>query len=117
MGEEWDILFHHVTSGDDVLYLHPASEETWDGPVEPGCWRLTEYVAIPEYYGTIPLQAGETMQADAYVYGHPDLPEDSCLPEGDYQLRTNGIAGDDEESISGGTGGTEFDWSFTLQVG
>lgn len=117
LGEERAVQFHHVTSLDDALYLHPAGEETWDGPVNPGCWQLTEYVAVPEYYGTIPLDAGETTQADAYVYGHPDLPASTCLPEGDHHLRTSGMVGNTEEAVVDDTDATEFTWEFTVRIG
>lgn len=116
LGEERDVQFHHVASAEDTLYLHPASDTTFYGPVEPGCWRLTEPVAVAEYYGTIKLPAGETMQAEAYVYAHQDLPERTCLPEGSHRLATSGVVGDEEEAVTDGTNGTEFNWSFTLQV-
>lgn len=117
LGEERDVKFHHVASADTALYLHPAGDDPWTGPVEPGCWRLTEYVAVPEYYGTVPLPAGETVTADAYVYGHPELPGDACLPAGDHRLETTGVVGADEEAVFDGAGATEFGWEFTLRVG
>lgn len=117
LGEERAVKFHHATSDDAALYLHPAGEETWTGPVEPGCWRLTDFVAVPEYYGTVPIGAGETVAADSYVYGHPDLPDGACLPTGEHRVRTTGVAGADEEAVLDEANATEFEWGFTLQVG
>lgn len=70
-GAERAVQFHHVSSLDAAVYLHPPRDETWTGPVEPGCWRLTEPVADPEDYGTIEIGAGETRGAESLVYGHP----------------------------------------------
>lgn len=117
LGEERDVQFHHVESNDDALYLHPADDASWAGPVEPGCWQMTEYVGVPEYYGTVAIDSGETLRADSYVYGHPELPEGSCLPAGEHRLDSRGIAGDDESAIFDGTDTTEFEWGFTLGVG
>ncbi len=116
MGEERAVQFHHVASAERTLYLHPAGDEAWTGPVEPGCWRLTEAVAVPEYYGTVALDPGETVRGESYVYGHPDLPEDACLPTGDHEVRTQGSVGDDEESVAGGEGAAAFEWGFTLRI-
>lgn len=114
VGEERDVQFHHVSSAAETLYLHPADGEF--GPVDPGCWQLTEAIAVPEYYGTITLDAGETVQAESYVYGHPTLPEGSCLPAGEHQLQTNGSVGpegafDNESEL------TDFEWGLHLQIG
>lgn len=117
LGEERAVQFHHVSSTEDDLYLHPATEATSDLPVQPGCWRLTEYVAVPEYYGTISLHADETVRAVSSVFGHPELPEGTCLPDGEFQLRTAGTAGDSEDAVAGGDEGTDFEWGFTLRIG
>ena len=116
VGEERAVQFHHVASEDRALYLHPAGEGAGDAPVEPGCWRLTEHVGVPEYYGTVALDPGESVRGESYVYGHPDLPADACLPAGDHRVRTQGSGGDDEEAVAGGEGGTAFEWGFTLRL-
>lgn len=117
LGEERAVQFHHVSSDGDELYLHPAGEGPWEGPVEPGCWQLTERVAVPEYYGVVPLDAGESVRGESYVYGHPELPADTCLPAGEHPVRTTGVAGADEEALDEGTHRTEFEWGFTLRIG
>lgn len=116
VGEERAVKFHHIESTDTTLYLHPASNEPWDGPVEPGCWQLTDFVAVPEYYGTIALDAGETVEAESFVYGHPDLPTGTCLPVGEHRVRMTGVAGDEEAVITDNATATEFEWGFTLRI-
>jgi hypothetical protein len=108
--------FHHVASTNDQLYLHPPGDEARTGPVEPGCWRLTEPVAIPEYYGIIEVEAGETRRAESLVYGHPGLPEGECLPAGEHRITARGVAGDDPDAIGNEERTTEFSWGFTLAV-
>ena len=117
LGEERDVQFHHVSSIERSLYLHPAGGETWDGPVDPGCWQMTEYVPIPEYYGVVTVESGEVLQAESYVYGHPELPDEVCLPEGEHHLDTSGVVGSDETAVLEGTSVTEFKWGVTLRVG
>lgn len=116
LGEERAVQFHHVASTEKTLYLHPAGGETGQSPVEPGCWQLTEYVAVPEYYGTVTLAEGETTQAESYVYGHPELSEGTCLPTGDHQIQTTGVAGDDEDAFDDESALTDFEWGFTLRI-
>lgn len=116
LGEERAIKFHHVTSADGMLYLFPAGEETWSGPVDPGCWQLTEPVAIPEYYGIETIPAGMTLSADCFVYGHPDLSPGSCLLDGDHDVETRGTAGDSEDAVVEGDDQSEFQWGLTLRI-
>lgn len=115
LAEERAVQFHHVASTNETLYLHPTGDDTWTGPVDPGCWRLTEPVHPHMYYGTITLQEGETTHAESYVYGHEHLPEGTCLPEGDHQVLISGVVGD-EESTPDGKDGTNFEWGFTLRI-
>ncbi|MFB6300419.1 MAG: hypothetical protein ABEH65_09180 [Halobacteriales archaeon] len=116
IGEERAVQFHHVASTEETLYLYPAGDGTDRGPVDPGCWQLTEYVAVPEYYGTVPIGADETIQADTYVYGHPERPAGTCLPEGDHRIRTNGVLGEDDAAFDDESELTGFKWAFTLRI-
>lgn len=113
LGEERDVQFHHAMDDDREVYLFPAGDTV--GPVEPGCWQLTEPIPIAAYYGTLPIEAGETVRAESYVYGHYDLPKAACLPEGEHRIRTTGKAG--EEEWTPGEDATEFEWGFTLRIG
>lgn len=117
IGEERAVQFHHVASTEETLYLYPAGDQPGQAPVEAGCWRLTDAVAVPEYYGRIAIDAGAAVQADAYVYGHPGLPEGTCLPDGDHRLRTTGVLGDDEAAFADESELTDFEWGFTLRIG
>jgi hypothetical protein len=117
MGEERTVQFHHVSSTDVELYLHPAGDETSPGPVEAGCWRMTEPVAVLQYYGIIEIAPGETRRAESLVYGHPNLPEGECLPPGDHRVEIEGVTGEDTEAVLDADEQTEFSWAFTLRVG
>jgi len=117
LGEERAVQFHHVTSEDDALYLLPAGDGVEEF-ADPGCWRLTDRVAVAEYYGTIPVSAGETVRAESFVLGSADLPEGSCLPQGEHRVRTSGRAAPSADGVleeSDET--TDFEWGFTLRVG
>lgn len=113
IGEERAVKFHHVSSTNQELYLHPTGGEA---PVMDGCWQLTEPVAVAEYYGTISIGAGESIQADSVVYGHQNLPANTCLPTGDHQVTTSGIAGRDEDTVLEGAPIDEFEWGFRLRI-
>ena len=116
LGEERAVRFHHVTSEDGTLYLLPAAGRVEEF-AEPGCWRLTDGVAVPEYYGTIAVPAGESITAESSVLGNVDLPEHACLPSGEHRVVTNGRAAGDADAILQGGDATEFEWGFTLRVG
>jgi hypothetical protein len=116
LGEERAVRFHHVTSEDGALYLLPAGSRVEEF-ADPGCWRLTDGVAVPEYYGTIAVPADESIDAESYVLGNVDLPEGACLPSGEHRVTTNGRVADDADAILQGDDATEFEWGFTLRVG
>lgn len=118
LGEERAVQFHHVTSDDDALYLLPAGGRAEEF-ADPGCWRLTDGVAVAEYYGTVAVPAGESIVAESYVMGSTDLPEDACLPAGEHRVRTSGRAAPDADAILEGDDDdvTDYEWGFTLRVG
>lgn len=117
LGEERAVQFHHVTSDDGALYLLPADSRA-EAFADPGCWRLTDHVTVAEYYGTIEIPAGGSVDAESYVLGSADLPEGACLPTGEHRVRTSGrAAGDTEGILDGDDSATDFDWGFTLRVG
>jgi hypothetical protein len=117
LGEERAVQFHHVTSEDDDLYLLPAGGRVEEF-ADPGCWRLTDGVAVAEYYGTVAIPAGESVGGESYVLGSFDLPEGACLPTGEHRVVTSGRAASDAESLLGGDGDARaFEWGFTLRVG
>lgn len=117
LGEERAVQFHHVTSEDGALYLLPAGGRVEEF-AEPGCWRLTEHVAVAAYYGTTAVPAGGSISAESCVLGSADLPEDACLPTGEYRVVTSGrAAASAEPLLGGGDDATDFEWGFTLRVG
>lgn len=117
LGEERAVRFHHVRSGDGMLYLLPAGGRV-EELAEPGCWRLTEGVAIATYYGTVAVPADGSVGAESYVLGSADLPEGACLPSGEHRVVTSGRAAASAESVlGGGDDATDFEWGFTLHVG
>jgi hypothetical protein len=113
IGEERAVVFHHVSSTSEELYFHPTGG---DAPVEAGCWRLTEPVAVAEYYGTISIGAGESIEAESFVYGHPNLPATSCLPPGKHQISTTGRAANDADAGFEDEEASVFDWGLALQI-
>lgn len=112
VGEERAIVFAFVSTEERPgLVLVPVDGE-YD-PVEPGCWRLAEPIAIPEYYGIVSLAPGESTERHLRVWGSPDGA--GCLPTGEFRFttryagardRTEGI---DEQAWSGR-------WGFTLAL-
>lgn len=109
IGEARAVVFEYVTAESGELITLPAGG---DYPVEPGCWRLTEGVAITEEYRTATLGPGEALSADLELYGAA-TGEDACLPVGEHEFRStysvstggdtpaNGTAGDGSDVTSG----------------
>jgi hypothetical protein len=116
LGEERAVQFHHVASEDGALYLFPTGGRVEEF-ADPGCWRLTEGVAVAEYYGTIAVPAGESITAESYVLGNVDLPESACLPSDEHRVVTNGRAAGDADAILQGDDATDYEWGFTLRIG
>jgi hypothetical protein len=117
LGEERAVQFHHVTSEDGTLYLLPDGSSP-DEFADPGCWRLTDRVAVPEYYGTIAVPAGESVVAESHVMGSADLPDGACLPSGEHRVTTSGMVAPSADDVLEDTGdATEFEWGLTLRIG
>jgi len=117
LGEERAVQFHHVTSEDGALYLLPAGSDP-EAFADPGCWRLTDRVAVPEYYGTVTVPAGRSVEAESYVMGSADLPDGASLLSGEHRIETSGLAAPSADDVLENTGdATEFEWGFTLRIG
>lgn len=117
LGEERAVRFQHVTGEDGALYLLPA-ESRGERFAEPGCWRLTDHVAVATDYGTLAVPAGGSVSAESYVLGSADLPEGACLPTGEHRVVTRGrVAASADPILGGGGDATDFEWGFTLRVG
>ncbi|WP_017342441.1 hypothetical protein [Halorubrum sp. T3] len=104
VGEGRAAHFEYVSDADDALVLLPAGGEY---PAEPGCWRLTDTIAITEEYRTFALDPGESSERLVDLYATPG--EDACLPVGEYRFETTvSVVSDDAEPQSSAT------WGFSV---
>lgn len=112
VGEERAIVFAYVSSEERPgLTLVPTDDDP--EPVEPGCWRLADAIAIPEYYGIVPLAPGERTERHLGIWGSPEA--DGCLQTGTFRFETQYAGARDR-----GEGIEDQEWSgrwgFTLAV-
>jgi hypothetical protein len=116
LGERPAVQGPHVTSQDGALYLMPVHDGKPTDLVEPGCWALTEHVAVTTEYGTVEGPAGESIASESFPYGHVDA-EIDCLAAGDHRVGVGGRAAEDPPGLPGNDDdATEFSWGFTLNV-
>ncbi len=112
VGEERDIVFAFVTSqARPGLTLLPIDDD-YDA-VEPGCWRLADPVVVPEYYGVISLDPGETTERRLGVWASPD--GSGCLPPGEFRFQTT-YAGAPDRDDAVQDPAWSGQWGFTLAV-
>jgi hypothetical protein len=112
VGEERAIVFAYVSSEDRPgLTLVPTTDEP--EPVEPGCWRLADAIAIPEYYGIVTLAPGEATERQLGVWASSD--GGACLPTGEFRFQTQYAGARDR---SEGVEDQEWSgrWGFTVSV-
>ena len=113
VGEERAIVFAYVHSvAQPGLVLLPVDGSDYPA-VRPGCWRLTDSIAIAEYYGVVDLQPGESIDRTVGVWADPEV-SSNCLPTGTYRFETTYRGGPDVETV----GEPEWDaiWGFDLRV-
>jgi hypothetical protein len=104
VGEGRAVHFEYVRDDAEALVLLPPDGEY---PAEPGCWRLTDGVAVTEEYRTFEIAAGETSRRPVDLYATPG--EDACLPVGEYRFETTlSIVSADAEPES------SAQWGFTI---
>lgn len=104
VGEGRAVHFEYVTDDAEALILLPPGGEY---PVEPGCWRLTDDIAVTEEYQTFELAAGASSSRPVDLYARPG--EDACLPVGEYRFETTlSIVSADAEPQS------SAQWGFTI---
>lgn len=85
VGEEREIVFAFVHSEHQPgIQLLPEPSSNYSS-VEPGCWRLTDGVPIPEYYGIVTLDPGESVSRVNGVWGSHEL-DQGCLPTGQFRF-------------------------------
>lgn len=112
VGEERDIVFAFVTSqAQPGLTLLPIDGD-YDA-VEPGCWGLADHVVVPEYYGVVSLDPGETTERRLGVWASPD--GTGCLPRGEFRFETTYAgARDRDDAVEDPEWSGQ--WGFTLGV-
>ncbi|EMA64727.1 hypothetical protein [Halorubrum lipolyticum] len=104
VGEGRAVHLEYVSDGSDALVFLPSDGEY---PAEPGCWRLTDGVAVTAEYRTFEIDAGASSGRSVDLYATPG--EDACLPVGEYRFETPvSIGGPDSE------GGPSGQWGLTL---
>ena len=105
VGEGRTVHFEYVSDDTGAVTLLPAGFEP---PAEPGCWRLTERIAVTEEYRTFELGAGESRSRPVDLYATP-ADTDACLPVGEHRFETTvAIVSDDAEPRS------SADWGFSV---
>jgi hypothetical protein len=108
VGEGRAVVFAYVSDTARNLTLLP---EGGDYPVEAGCWRLREPIAITEEYRTVTLDPDEAVSGVQGVYGAAD--GTGCLPTGTFRFEST------YSVYAGETPDTEREratWGFSLAV-
>ncbi|MFC7325462.1 hypothetical protein ACFQMF_12825 [Halorubrum rutilum] len=104
VGEGRGVHLEYVSDDSEALVFLPSDGEY---PAEPGCWRLTDGIAVTEEYRTFQIDAGASSGREIDLYATPG--EDACLPVGEYRFET---------AVSVGEPGTDPErsgrWSLTV---
>lgn len=101
------VRFECVSDDSRALTFFPPDV---GAPVEPGCWRLTDAVAVTEEYRTFELGPGESRSRPIDLYATHDE-TDACLPVGEYRFETSvSVVSDDAEPRS------SAQWGFSLAL-
>ncbi len=88
VGEGRAVHFEYVADTAGALRFLPprTADEGADYPAEPGCWRLTEGIAVTEEYRTFGIDPGASSERPVDLYATPG--EDARLPVGEYRFET-----------------------------
>lgn len=111
VGEARAVVFQYVTDDDGHLLLLPAEGE-W--PAEPGCWRLTDGIAVTEEYRIETLDPGASLSALVDLYGAPG--HDACLPVGNFRFETTVSTLAGTEGVPDGSDGASARWGFSVSL-
>lgn len=109
VGEGREIVFSYVTDESGALVLLPAQG---DYSAEPGCWRLSESVAITADYQITELKAGESVSQKVDLYGTAD--GDACLPVGEFRFQSTYNVAEGKNQTPDGE--TQANWGFSLAL-
>lgn len=104
VGEARAVVFASQYSEDGSLLLLPAGG---DYPAEPGCWRLSDGIAVSEEYRIQTLAPGETMASALSLYATTESPEDACLPVGEFRFES-------QYTVNPETNDQRFTWGFSV---
>ena len=107
LGEARAAVFAYQYSVDDLLALLPADG---DYPADPGCWRLSEGIAVTQEYRTVVLEPGASHAADLELYA-AGVEADACLPVGEHRFETTMTRYSEPETLEGGDA---VDWGFSV---
>jgi len=110
VGEGRAVVFAYVYADGSDLVLLPASG---DYPTEPGCWRLTDGIAVTEEYRVRTLDPGETVSTRVDLYGTPG---EGCLPVGDYRFESTFSVAAGREAVPDGENGQSARWGFSVTL-
>jgi len=106
IGEARAVAFAYQFSDDGSLLLLPAGG---DYPAEPGCWRLSDGVAVSREYRVRTLAPGETMATALWLYASIEVAAGACLPVGEYRFESRYTVNPESE-------GAEFSWGFSVTL-
>lgn len=109
IGEGRAIFFMYVEDDDSHLILLPSGEAY---PVEPGCWRLTDGIAVTEEFQTRTISAGDTITQQLDLYGQ--FGKDGCLPVGNFHFTTTASVLPDENKAYADA--QQDEWGFTITM-
>jgi hypothetical protein len=110
IGEGRDVVFAYVADEDGHLILLPTGEEY---PAEPGCWRLSEGIAVTEEYRTTELGPGESTSRLLDLYALPG--EDACLPVGEFRFTSTYSVARGADRVASDGESTEWGFGVTLE--
>ena len=110
VGEGRAVVFAYRHDGARRLVLLPADGEY---PADPGCWRLTDGIAVTEEYRTTTLDPGQTATQSLDLYGA--VGEDACLPVGEFRFETTYQVRPVADGATPAADGTStYSWGFSV---
>lgn len=106
LGEARAVVFAYQYAENGSLMLLPAGG---DYPAEPGCWRLSDGIAVSEEYRVRTLAPGETIASALSLYATTEVEADACLPVGEYRFESPYVQNPGGEK-------RRFTWGFSVTL-
>jgi hypothetical protein len=108
VGEGRAVHFEYVADDTRDLLLLPSDTER-EYPAEPGCWRLTDGIAITEEYRTFEVDPDDSSSRLVDLYGTAG--GEGCLPTGEFRFETTiAVLSDELEPRASET------WGFVVEL-